>query len=224
MRGFGLPEFTVLLLALRWTVLLTAIAFVGGGIGGLALALTRVSRWRWLRIVSAGFIKVLQGLPLLILLFLVFFGSNILGLEVDAWTAAAIGYTIFGSVFLAEIWRGCIQSVPRGQWEAASALGLRRSTRMRLIVIPQAARIAIAPTVGFLVQLLKSTSLASVIGFTELTRAGQLINNITFRPLAVFGVVTLLYFALCYPLSVLSTRLERRLGTENADQRIIRGA
>ena len=211
MRSFGLPEFTVLLLALRWTVLLTAIAFVGGAIGGLALALMRVSRWRWLRIVTAGVIKVLQGLPLLILLFLVFFGSNILGLEMGAWTAAAIGYTIFGSVFLGEIWRGCIQSVPRGQWEAASALGFRPSVRMRVIVLPQAARIAVAPTVGFLVQLLKSTSLASVIGFAELTRTGQLINNITFQPLAVFGVVTLLYFALCYPLSMLSARLERRL-------------
>ena len=224
MRSFGLPEFTVLLLALRWTVLLTVIAFIGGGFGGLLLALMRVSRWRWLRIVIAGFIKVLQGLPVLILLFLVFFGSNIFGLELDAWTAAAIGYTIFGSVFLAEIWRGCIQAVPHGQWEAASALGLRRSVRMRLIVAPQAARIAIAPTVGFLVQLLKSTSLASVIGFTELTRAGQLINNVTFRPLAVFGLVTLLYFALCYPLSILSTRLERRLGMRNAGHPTIRGA
>ena len=148
-RHFGFSEFVILLLALRWTVLLTLIAFVGGGIGGAIVALLRVSPLRIIRIGAAIFIKMLQGLPLLILLFLVFFGANILGARINAWTAAAIGYTLYGSAFLGEIWRGCIQAIPSGQWDAAAALGLRFSQRLRLVVAPQAARIAIAPSVGF---------------------------------------------------------------------------
>ncbi len=210
-RDFGISEVWLLLLALRWTVLLTVMAFVGGGIGGALIAILRVSPFAPLRFGAAVFIKVLQGLPLLILLFLVFFGSNIMGVRTDAWTAAAIGYALYGSAFLGEIWRGCIQAIPRGQWDAATALGLGFLPRLRLVVAPQAARIALAPSVGFFVQLLKSTSLASVIGFTELTRAAQMINNVTFQPLIVFGLVALLYFMLCWPLSLLSGRLERRL-------------
>ena len=132
---------------------------------------------------------MLQGIPLLILLFLVFFGANILGLRIDPWTAAAVGYGLYGSAFLGEIWRGCLQAVPRGQRDAAVALALSFTQRLRLVVAPQAARIAVPPSVGFMVQLLKSTSLASVIGFTELTWTGQMINNVTFQPLIVFGMV-----------------------------------
>ena len=210
-RQFGLSEVWLLLLALRWTVLLTLVAFAGGSIGGALVAMLRVSPMRGLRIAAAIYIKVIQGLPLLILLFLVFFGSNILGLRINAWTAAAIGYTLYGSAFLGEIWRGCIDAVPAGQWDAATALGLRFLQRLRLVIAPQAARIALAPSVGFLVQLLKSTSLASVIGFTELTRAAQMINNVTFQPLIVFGLVAIMYFLLCWPLSIVSGRLEQRL-------------
>jgi polar amino acid transport system permease protein len=141
----------------------------------------------------------------------VFFGANIMGLRIDAWTAAAAGFSLYGSAFLGEIWRGCLQAVPRGQRDAAIALGLRFGRRLRLVIAPQAARIAVPPTVGFLVQLLKSTSLASVIGFTELTWTGQMINNATFQPLAVFSMVAGLYFLMCWPLSRLSVRLERRL-------------
>ncbi len=210
-RQFGPGEVWLLLLALRWTVLLTLVAFAGGSIGGALVAMLRVSPMLGLRIAAAVYIKLMQGLPLLILLFLVFFGSNILGLRINAWTAAAIGYTLYGSAFLGEIWRGCIEAVPAGQWDAATALGLRFTQRLRLVIAPQATRIALAPSVGFLVQLLKSTSLASVIGFTELTRAGQMINNVTFQPLIVFGLVALMYFMLCWPLSIFSGRLERRL-------------
>ena len=211
MRSFGTADGLILLLALRWTLLLGVIAFVGGGAVGAIVALARVARPRWLRILAAVYIKVLQGLPLLILLFLVFFGLNILGIAVNAWTAAAIGYTLYGSAFLGDIWRGCIEAVPAGQWDAATALGLRPAARLRLVIAPQALRIAVAPSVGFLVQLLKSTSLASVIGFTELTQAAQMVNNVTFQPLAVFGTAAGLYFLLCYPLSLWSTRLEARL-------------
>jgi polar amino acid transport system permease protein len=209
LREFTLHELWFLVLAARWTVALSAIAFVGGGVGGLAIALLRV--WRPLAPVAAAFIKVVQGTPLLMQLYLVYFGASLLKVTSDAWTAAALGLTLYASAFLGEIWRGCIQAVPRDQWEAARALALGYPAQLRSVILPQASRIALPPTVGFLVQLLKATSLASIIGFTELTRAAQIVNNATFRPLIVYATVAGLYFVLCWPLSLLSEHLERRL-------------
>ena len=216
LRQFGPNEALFILAAAKWTVALSAIAFLGGGIGGLAVALARVSTRKWLARLATGFIQVFQGTPLLMQLFLVFFGANAFGLGLNAWVAAAIALTLNASAFLGEIWRGSIQAVPTGQWEAGTALGLHYGRLMRLVVLPQALRIALAPTVGFLVQLIKGTSLAAIIGFTELTRAGQIINNATFRPFLVFGLVAAIYFALCWPLSLLATWLERRMAAAYA--------
>jgi polar amino acid transport system permease protein len=210
-REFTVNELWLLLLAARWTVLLSAIAFVGGGAGGFVLAIARVSSRKPLASLAAGFIKVVQGTPLLMQLYLVYFGASLLRLTSDAWTAAALGLTLYASAFLGEIWRGCIQAVPHEQWEAARALALSYPSQLRSVILPQAARIALPPTVGFLVQLLKGTSLASIIGFTELTRAAAVVNNATFRPLIVYAIVAALYFILCWPLSLLSSHLERRL-------------
>jgi polar amino acid transport system permease protein len=212
-RTFGWNDFYFILEATRWTLALSAIAFIGGGIGGLIVALGRTSDVKPLRWLANGYIQLFQGTPLLMQLFLVFFGSTMLGTGIDPLFAAAIALTLNAAAFLGEIWRGCIQAIPTGQWEAATALGMRHLPRMRYVVLPQAGKIAIAPTVGFLVLLVKSTSLASIIGFVELTRAGQIINNVTFRPFLVFGLVAVVYFVLCWPLSRLSQMLERRFGT-----------
>ncbi|KLK90020.1 amino acid ABC transporter permease [Microvirga vignae] len=210
LRQFGTNEFLFILTAARWTVLLSLIAFAGGAIGGLIVALSRVSSLKALSLTAGGFIQVFQGTPLLMQLFLVFFGATTLGFDTNPWIAAAVALTLNASAFLGEIWRGCIQAVPKGQWEAAGALGLHYPATMRYIILPQAFKIALPPTVGFLVQLIKATSLAAIIGFTEVTRAGQIINNATFRPFVVFGIVAAIYFILCWPLSHLSMRLERR--------------
>ena len=207
-REFTLHELWFLVLAARWTVALSAIAFVGGAAGGFVIAIARISRFGPL---AAVFIKVVQGTPLLMQLYLVYFGASLLHLTSDAWTAAALALTLYASAFLGEIWRGCIQAVPREQWEAARALALGYRSQLRFVVLPQAARIALPPTAGFLVQLLKGTSLASIIGFTELTRAAAVVNNATFRPFLVYATVAGLYFILCWPLSMLSSHLERRL-------------
>ncbi len=209
-REFGINEVWFIVAAARWTILLSAVAFVGGAFGGLFIALARVAEWRPLSALATGFIQLFQGTPLLMQLFLVFFGAPLLGLDLNPWVAAAIALMLHASAFLGEIWRGCIQAVPRGQWEAADALGMSYANRMRFIVLPQAFKIALPPTVGFLVQLIKGTSLAAIIGFTELTRAGQIINNATFEPFLVFSLVGAVYFALCWPLSLLAARMERR--------------
>lgn len=216
MRTFGSSDFWYILQAAQWTVLLSIIAFIGGGVVGLAVALARTGTHRAARALATGFIKVFQGTPLLLQLFLVFFGAPVIGLEIDPWTAAAVALTLNAGSFLAEIWRGCIEAVPRGQWEAAAALGLNYRDRLRDVILPQALKVAVPPTVGYLVQVIKGTSLAAIIGFTELTRAGQIVNNATFEPMVVFSIVAALYFLLCWPLSLLAGRMERRLSLSQA--------
>jgi polar amino acid transport system permease protein len=215
-RPFGWNEFMIIVMAAQWTIALSAIAFAGGGIGGLFIALVRVSDARWPRLIATGFIRVFQGTPLLMQLFLVFFGMNIMGFAINPWLAAAVALTLHASAFLGEIWRGCVEAVAPGQREAATALGLGYYDRMRYVILPQAARIAVAPTVGFLVQLIKGTSLAAIIGFTELTRQGQIINNATFSPFMVFGTVAVVYFILCWPLSLLARRMEAKFSRSTA--------
>ncbi|HSU04049.1 MAG TPA: amino acid ABC transporter permease [Acetobacteraceae bacterium] len=211
-RGFGWPELQFVLHGLLWTLGLSAVALTAGGVGGMIIALARVSRLRVLRIVAGGYIGLFQGTPVLMQLFLAFFGLAVLtGVQMDAWPAVTLAFTLYAGAFLGEIWRGAIQAVPPEQWEAARALGLRRPATLLRVVLPQAVRLAIPPTVGFLVQLIKSTAVASIIGFVEVTRAGQLMVNVTFRPMLVYPLVALLYFAVCWPVSLLSGRLERRL-------------
>jgi len=211
MRQLGPNEIFFILAAVRWTLLLSIAAFLGGAIGGVLVALARTSKVRWLRLTANGYIKIFQGTPLLMQLFLAFFAPGLFGWSVDPWMAAVLGLSLHASAFLGEIWRGAIENVPRGQWEAAASLGLRYGTTMARVIAPQAMRIAIPPTIGFLVQLIKGTSLASIIGFVELTRAAQVINNATFHPFTIFGLVALVYFLICWPLSVYSKRMEQKL-------------
>lgn len=210
MRTFGLSEFLFIVQAAQWTLALSAIAFVGGALLGLVVALSRTSENAVARNAARVFIQVFQGTPLLLQLFLIFFGAPVLGFDINPWVAAGVALVLNSAAFLAEIWRGCIEAVPRGQWEAAQALNLKYVARMRFVVLPQAFKIALPPTVGYMVQIIKGTSLAAIIGFTEITRAGQIINNATFQPLLVFSVVASLYFVICWPLSLLAARMERK--------------
>ena len=211
-REFALIDVYYLLLATRWTIGLTALAFVGGGIVGVLIATLRVSPFAPLRVIGAGYVNIIQGIPLLAWLFVFFFGIPIVaGVQVSPWIAATVAFSIYAGAFLGEIWRGCLQSIPRQQWEGGAALGLSFAEQLRHIIVPQAVRVAIPPTVGFLVQLIKNTSLAAVIGFIELTREGQLTNAATYRPFTVFIVVAAIYFAMCFPLTQWSRRLERTL-------------
>lgn len=210
-------EFTLLdilrnlLLAARWTVLLSLIAFVGGGALGALILYGRISRSRWIAALGRGYVELFQGTPLLIQLFIIFFGFSLFGLNVSAWVAASVGMILWTAAFLAEIWRGCVEAVPRGQWEASASLGMGRLQQMRYVVLPQALRIAVPPTVGFSVQVVKGTAVTSIIGFVELTRAGTVVTNATYKPFLVYGLVALIYFCLCWPLSKSSQILERKL-------------
>lgn len=199
-----------LIFASQWTLLLSGIAFIGGGvIGGLLLVmrLWKPGATTWF---FNGYVQLFQGTPLLMQLFLSYFGLRLFGIHVSVWVSVSLALTLYTSAFLAEIWRGCVAAVPKGQWEASSSLALSFSEQLRHIILPQALRIAIPPTVGFLVQVIKGTALASVVGFVELTRAGNMIANVTYAPFTVFACVGLMYFVICYPISLFARHLERK--------------
>ena len=194
----------------RWTVSLSLIAFIGGGIVGLMLLVLRLSKVRGSDTFVGGYVQLFQGTPLLMQLFLAYFGIALFGIKTSAWVAASVALTLYTSAFLAEIWRGCVAAIPKGQWEASGSLAMSFSEQLRYIVLPQAIKIAIPPTVGFLVQVIKGTALASVIGFIELTKAGTMIANATFQPFVVYSCVALMYFVLCFPISLYAKHLEKK--------------
>ena len=203
--------FRNLLEAARWTVALSLVAFIGGGLVGLLLLVLRLSKAPGTNFFVGAYVQLFQGTPLLMQLFLAYFGIALFGIKTSAWVAAAFALTLYTSAFLTEIWRGCVASIPKGQWEASQSLAMSFREQLQYIVLPQALKIAIPPTVGFLVQVVKGTALASVIGFIELTKAGTMITNATFKPFVVYSCVALLYFALCFPISLYAKTLERKI-------------
>jgi polar amino acid transport system permease protein len=207
--------FVNLLIAARWTVLLSLVSFAGGGVLGLMLLFARIGKSRPLQILVKGYTEIFQGTPLLMQLFLAFFGLGLLGIDVAPWLAAAVALILWTAAFLVEIWRGCVNAIPKGQWEASASLGMTYVEQMRYIVLPQALKIAIPPTVGFSVQVVKGTALTSIIGFVEVTKAGTVLTNATFQPFTVYGLVALIYFALCFPLSVSARVLERKMNVSH---------
>ncbi|CVI19942.1 ABC transporter, membrane spanning protein [Agrobacterium fabacearum CFBP 5771] len=200
-----------LLLSTRWTLLLSLVSFIGGGMVGIVLLWLRISPRRALNRAARIYIEVFQGTPLLMQLFIAFFGLGLLGVDVPAWLAAGVALILWTAAFLAEIWRGCVEAIAKGQWEASASLAMGRLQQMRYVILPQALKIAIPPTVGFSVQVVKGTALTSIIGFVELSKAGTIVTNATFQPFTVYGLVALIYFALCWPLSKSSQFLERKL-------------
>lgn len=213
--SFSWPHFFYLVQSIWWTLVLSGLAFVLGSIGGFAVMLARISPRRWLWMPTLVYIECIQGIPLLILLFIVYFGLSVYGFALPALVAAGLAMMVYTSAYLGDIWRGCVEAMPRPQWEAAECLSLTRWQTLRLVIIPQAFRLSLPPTVGFLVQVIKMTSLASVIGFIELTRAGQIINNSIFQPFLIFSLVGVFYFILCYPLSRWSESMENKLNVGN---------
>ncbi len=199
-----------LLIGAGWTVMLSIIAFVLGGIAGLLVLFARISPRRVLPTLAKWYIEFFQDTPLLMQLFLIFFGAGLLGIDVSPLLTAAVGLTLFTSAYLAEIWRGCVESISEGQWEAGDCLALSRWQQLRFVILPQAFRIAIPSTVGFSVQVVKGTAVTSIIGFMEITKTGSMISNATFNPLLVYALVAVGYFLICYPLSAFARHIERR--------------
>jgi polar amino acid transport system permease protein len=211
MFGISIEQLLFIFKGAGWTLVLSVMGFVGGAVIGVPLALARSRGGPVLQAVTGAYVQLVQGVPLPVIMFVVYFGISISGFDLPALVAAGLAMTAYSSAYLGEIWKGCIQAVPRTQWEAAECIALRPLQRVAYVILPQAVRIAIAPTVGFLVQIIKNSSYAVVIGFFDLTYSARVVNNSTFKPFVVFSIAALIYFAICYPLSSLSYRLERRL-------------
>ena len=210
-ESLGLPEFWFLVRSLGWTIVLTLSALVIGATIGGCFAIARVSHNRVIRNVAISYILVLQGLPVLLVLFLAYFGLAYLGFDPPALVVASLALGLYAGAYLADIWRGALESVPFQQWEASASLALTRAQQFRYIIFPQSVRIALPPTVGFLVQLIKNTSIVSVVGYIDLMRSGEHIEANLHSPFIIYGIVALLYFSICFPLSQLSKVLERKV-------------
>ena len=213
--GIIIPQ---LLEATQYTVYLSLIAFVGGGLAALLITAMRISPNRSMVALASGYIWLFQSVPLLMLLFLLGLGGpRLAGIHVEPWVAAIVSLTLHASAYLSDVWRGALQSVPLGQWEGGRALGLPFAKILGLVILPQAARIALAPTVGLMVQIIKGTSLAFIIGFQDLMITGKRWANAPVdgtEPFIIFPLMALVYFGLCFPLSALSRHLEQRFGSK----------
>ncbi|WP_101951471.1 ABC transporter permease subunit [Mycobacterium sp. 3519A] len=197
--------------AITKTVPLTVISFVIGLVIALAVALARLSSNLVLTNVARFYISVIRGTPLLVQLFIVFYALPELGVKIDPFPAAVIAFSLNVGGYAAEIIRSAIQSIPKGQWEAAETIGLNYVGTLRRIVLPQATRVAVPPLSNTLISLVKDTSLASTILVTELLRQAQIIAAPTFEFFALYGTAAVYYWVICLALSFGQGRIERRL-------------
>lgn len=219
-KPYGVVIFQ-LLDATQFTIYLSLIALIGGGIVGMGITLSRVVPKPLWNKVGIAYTWTFQSTPLLMLLFLLGLGiPRLFGADINPWTAASIALVLYASAYLSDVWRGAIEALPIGQWEGGKALGFTFLQSVRLIILPQAFKLSLAPTVGFMVQIIKGTSLAYIIGFHDLMSIGKRWANAPVtgtEPFIIFPIMALIYFSLCFPLSRLAKWLETRLGT--VDQR-----
>ena len=214
---FGEPHGIIvgqIIWATQYTIYLSAIAFLGGGLFGGLITFFRIIPSKTLNIISYTYTWLFQSLPLLMLLFLLGLGiPKLFEQDIDPWIAATVALILFTSAYLSEVWRGAIVAIPQSQWEAAKALNLNFVQTLRFIILPQAVKFSVAPTIGFLIQIIKGTSLCYIIGFQDLMLIGKRWANSPVHgsePFIIFPIMALLYFCLCYPLARLAKHIEKK--------------
>jgi polar amino acid transport system permease protein len=208
-----MPE---MLLAAVGTLRMTALAFVLANAAGLFFALARVSSVRPLSAFALGYIEVVRGIPALTLLFVIYFALPAIGVRFDSFTAAVVGLGLNGGAYLAEVFRAGILAIHRGQVEAALSIGLTPLNVMRLVILPQAFRVALPPIANYAIALLKDTSVASIIAAPELMLRARDLASSSYLPMHLFLLAALMYFVMSYPISLAVRGLERRLSRGHA--------
>jgi polar amino acid transport system permease protein len=209
-----IDSFPQFLKGLWMTVAVSGISLVAGTIIGLLAGVARTGRSRLLRYTLAIYVDFMRGTPFLVQIFIIFFILPEFGVQLEAFTAAIIGLTIYTGAYICEIIAAGVEAVPKGQIEAATALGHTRYQQLRYIILPQALHVALPSLVGQYVLLIKDSSVVSVIGVTDVTRVGWFTVQRVPEGLMVFGLVGILYFVVCFPLIKLSNALEARLSKE----------
>jgi cystine transport system permease protein len=197
--------------ALTGTIPLTLASFALGLVIAIGMALARISGIAWLSGLARAYISIIRGTPMLVQLFVIFYGMPQIGITLDPWPSAIIALSLNVGGYAAEIIRAAILSIPRGQWEAAAMIGMSRGQALGRIVLPQAARVSVPPLSNTFISLVKDTSLASVILVTELFRIAQRIAAPSGEFLTIYLVAAAVYWVLCLVLAVGQDRLERRL-------------
>ena len=189
------------------TVFLCLNAMIFGSILGLIIGTMRTSKLSILNYISGAYIYLIRGTPLLMQLFLVYYGLPVFfGIIISAFTTALIGLTVYAAAYLAEIVKAGLQSVDKGQKDAAKALGLTPLQEFRNIVLPQALKVIVPPAFGFFIALIKDSSLVALIGLIELTRSSRMVIARTYQPFTIYLGVALIYFVICYGLSIISRK------------------
>lgn len=195
------------------TIVLSFCGFLVSALFALPMASIRAFGPGYARHFIGALTAIAQGVPVPVLMFLAYFGVGEFYPSVDPMVTAVLAMSVFSCAYLTDIWRGALQSIDRTQWQAAESLGMRPLQVLVWIIAPQAVRRAIPPTTGFLVQVIKNTSYATVIGVYELTYSSRVLNNATFKPFVIFSIAAVFYFVGCYPISRLAKRLEIRFAT-----------
>ena len=205
-------HFDLLLIGLLGTIKIALVSIVLGVLVGMVLALLRLSRNAWLRIPATAFVEFYRNTPPIVHFFWFFYALPIvIGLNLDPYAAAVLALSTQSGAFYAEVFRGGIVSIERGQWEAAQALGMTHNAVLRRVVVPQAVRRMVAPFVERSFELTKTTALASTLAYAELLYQAQQVNSITFRPMEVYTTIAVMYFLVLFAASSLMRVAERRL-------------
>jgi len=199
-----------------FTIPLTLVSFAIGLLLAVLTALVRLSSWSIPKLIARFYVWVIRGTPLLVQLFIIFYGLPSAGIILDPFTAAVIGFSLSVGAYGSEIVRAAILSVHKGQWEAAFSVGMTRGQALRRVILPQAARVSVPPLSNSFISLVKDTSLASVITYVEMFRKTQQIVATTYEPLLLYCEVGLIYLLFCSVLSALQNYLEKRLSRFSA--------
>lgn len=210
---FGWQHIALIAQGAVMTIVVCLVSGVLGALLALVLGAAASSGNRVLRAISKTYINIIRGIPLLVIIFFVYFGLPLLfpRMNTTAFISAAGALTLYAAAYLGEIVRGGLEAVPKGQHEAAESLGMSYFSRMTNVVIPQAMRLIIPPGIGFLIALVKDSSLVSVVGLVELTKSGRVVSSVTTDPLLSFSVVALFYFIICAVMSFVSNWYEKRI-------------
>ncbi|RFB38187.1 amino acid ABC transporter permease [Brevibacillus sp. VP] len=203
--------FPLLKAGILFTIPLTLLSFIIGLILAFFTAIARLSTNKLLYGISSFYVWVVRGTPLLVQLFIIFYGLPKLGITIDPFPAAIIGFSLSVGAYNSEVIRAAIQSVPKGQWEAAYTIGMTRNQARRRIILPQALRVAVPPLGNSFISLVKDTSLAATITVTEMFQISQQITAMTYEPLVLYCEVAVIYLFFSTILSALQSRVEHRL-------------
>ncbi|WP_159888496.1 amino acid ABC transporter permease [Paenibacillus puerhi] len=193
------------------TCKLSVTAILLGTLAGMVISMARTSRISWLKVPLTAYVQLFRGSPLLIQLFMFYFGLSYIGVNIDIFEATALVFTLYSSAYISEIIRAGIDSIPKGQFEAAKALGFSYVLLMGKVILPQTLKVSLPPLIGFFITLIKDTSIASVVGYAELLHEGKAIMNVSGKPFEILLFISLVYFVICYPLSLFTTWMERRI-------------